>query len=860
MLPKIMQKLFENGGSGPSLRADILPVDGTTLTINAQNKLEAKTSVTLSDAVDSDSSETAASSRAVKTAFEKAAEAQTAAAQADAKADASGAAAAAAQNTADAALARADEALNSAGEHVPLSDAVDSDSSTTAASSRAVKIAYDAATAAQQTADEALNNHGGGCVTCSIPVIEGVDAVSIGSVASYTVSSVCGLQGAEITEFTWRLDEGDAQTAVAEDGQAILSLTLPPETEADSIHALTVIAHDSFGGASLPATRTFTAKKWNIAQPEVTSPVSGSVVAPDSMVITTSTFAVVGTDDTHVKSRYRISADRQGDSLLYDSGETADLLSHTATLSEPLSTGEAVYISVQHIGATLGASAWSEPVPVVPSWIATPSVTAPVADARITRFNLTIGTSAFACLSDKEDTHAATAYRVTSADGQTSYYEQESASNLTRLVIADVDIPDQTPIAVSARHKGAVLGWSAWSEPVMATIVPRIPMSEEKQFLSAGSHSFTVPDGITEVLVLVVGAGAGGVAGGLAGSNFSIGIGGAGGKGGGIVSAKMAVTPKSTIPITVGAVGFNGSQGTSSKFGSWIEATGGTISARGYGIIGLQNQGELICNLDSTPCSQYLSCESFREMALNQWKYNVEFASGSSGTNGSAHTSGDASSTIIASKTVGQAGGSGRLSTYGIGGNGGNGGNGASVETPGNNARGGNGGAGGRGGDGGGIGGNGGNGGRGGECYNYSKSASCKGGNGGSGGNGGVGAVGGNGGAGGLGGSIREYNAETWFASGGTGGAGGNGKMYGGNGGTGGNGGSGSIGYGGDEYNNWGDASGGHGGRGGNGGYGGNGGDGGNGGKQSHTNVLYTHNGNGGTGGNGGPGCVVVFY
>ena len=72
MLPKIMQKLFENGGSGPSLRADILPVDGTTLTINAQNKLEAKTSVTLSDAVDSDSSTTAASSRAVKTAYEKA--------------------------------------------------------------------------------------------------------------------------------------------------------------------------------------------------------------------------------------------------------------------------------------------------------------------------------------------------------------------------------------------------------------------------------------------------------------------------------------------------------------------------------------------------------------------------------------------------------------------------------------------------------------------------------------------------------------------------------------------------------------------------------------------------------------------
>ncbi len=159
MLPKMMQKLFENGGSGPSLRADILPVDGTTLTINAQNKLEAKTSVTLSDAVDSDSSETAASSLAVKTAFEKAAEAQTAAGKADAKADAAQDTASAAQETADDALAKAEEALNGAGGGgaVTLSDAVDSDSSTTAASSRAVKTAYEKALSVQKFLEQAVD-------------------------------------------------------------------------------------------------------------------------------------------------------------------------------------------------------------------------------------------------------------------------------------------------------------------------------------------------------------------------------------------------------------------------------------------------------------------------------------------------------------------------------------------------------------------------------------------------------------------------------------------------------------------------------------------------------------------------------
>lgn len=250
MLPKMMQKLFGNGGAGSKLRPDILPIDGTTLTINEQNQLEAKTSVTLSDAVDSTSSETAASSLAVKTAYDAAEEAQaaataaqSAAATAGSKADDAQAAASAAQGTADDALAKAEEALNGAGGgSVTISDAVDSTSSTTAASSLAVKIAYDAAMTAQSSADaaqttadtalaradEALNSPGG-CVTCSIPVIEGADAIAIGNSATYTVSSVCGLQGAEITEFSWRLDEGETQTAVAKDGQTSLSLTLPLE-------------------------------------------------------------------------------------------------------------------------------------------------------------------------------------------------------------------------------------------------------------------------------------------------------------------------------------------------------------------------------------------------------------------------------------------------------------------------------------------------------------------------------------------------------------------------------------------------------------------------------------------------------
>lgn len=98
--------------------------------------------VPLSDAVDSTSSTTAATSKAVKTAWDK------------------GMAAAAA---ADTARSRADSAYTEATTaasttvvgRVKLSDAVDSDSSTTAATSRAVKTVWDKASAADAAASAA---------------------------------------------------------------------------------------------------------------------------------------------------------------------------------------------------------------------------------------------------------------------------------------------------------------------------------------------------------------------------------------------------------------------------------------------------------------------------------------------------------------------------------------------------------------------------------------------------------------------------------------------------------------------------------------------------------------------------------
>ena len=93
-----------------------------------------------------------------------------------------------------------------------------------------------------------------------------------------------------------------------------------------------------------------------------------------------------------------------------------------------------------------------------------------------------------------------------------------------------------------------------------------------KVFTANGPGNFTVPTGVTEVDVLVVGGGGG-----------SAGIGGGGGAGGMIDRPGFPVTPGSTIPYSVGAGGAPGgtypgpvgSNGSNSVFGSLTALGGG---------------------------------------------------------------------------------------------------------------------------------------------------------------------------------------------------------------------------------------------------------------------------------------------
>lgn len=88
------------------------------------------------------------------------------------------------------------------------------------------------------------------------------------------------------------------------------------------------------------------------------------------------------------------------------------------------------------------------------------------------------------------------------------------------------------------------------------------------------STNWTVPQNTTRVLVTAVGGGGAGYKNGgyIAGAAGAV-----------VNSNSVTVTPGESIPITVGAGGFNGSSGGNSSFGSYIIAGGGKGASTSVG-------------------------------------------------------------------------------------------------------------------------------------------------------------------------------------------------------------------------------------------------------------------------------------
>jgi hypothetical protein len=101
--------------------------------------------------------------------------------------------------------------------------------------------------------------------------------------------------------------------------------------------------------------------------------------------------------------------------------------------------------------------------------------------------------------------------------------------------------------------------------------------NNRRLWLASGSDTFVVPNGISQILGVVIGGGGSGAAVYNIGSYY-----GMGGAGGGYAQGVISVTPGQSIAVTIGSNGAatttydaSGSAGGTSSLGSYLSATGG---------------------------------------------------------------------------------------------------------------------------------------------------------------------------------------------------------------------------------------------------------------------------------------------
>ena len=217
---------------------------------------------------------------------------------------------------------------------------------------------------------------------------------------------------------------------------------------------------------------TFRTADIYVVAPSITAPVSGNSIYKYNVVISGSHFTVsAGGTDVHSKTQYQVLT--VNDAIIYDSGESNELL--TTTISELINAvvGSSYKIRIRYKGTTYGWSSWSAFVNVTiqPAYVNAPVLTSPVADAVIMGSSIAVVQEGFQT-TGTTDTQVLVQYQVLNTDDTVYFDSGEIATSFTSYTAKITKPTASTQFKVRARNKGAMLGWSAWSTPVSITVNP----------------------------------------------------------------------------------------------------------------------------------------------------------------------------------------------------------------------------------------------------------------------------------------------------------------------------------------------------------------------------------------------------
>lgn len=214
-----------------------------------------------------------------------------------------------------------------------------------------------------------------------------------------------------------------------------------------------------------------------VTAPQNLAPANGDTGVSLLPTLQSGAFGYVGAADTHAKSQWQIATAASFASVFYDSGESADLLSHTVPSGSVLATQTAYFWRVRHKGATNGWGAWSEPTSFTAQARPNkPSITSPADGATGVSRQPTLTASAFSMAGG--GTHSRSQWQISAVSSFASiFHDSGDSTSLTSYAPPAGTLAFNTSYFARVRYKEAGGTYSAWSNVVGFKTLATLPVT-----------------------------------------------------------------------------------------------------------------------------------------------------------------------------------------------------------------------------------------------------------------------------------------------------------------------------------------------------------------------------------------------